>query len=720
MTAPARLAVVPPRPASDDGLPSPSVPAADASSALAAVVAELPRGGEVRHGQDEMARAIAEAVEAGRHLVVRAGTGTGKTLGYLVPAVLSGKRTVVATATRALQDQLGAKDLPFLEQTLAHPFTWAVLKGRSNYVCVQRLAEVAPRPVAADEDGSAEATTAGQLALDGLAERADPEELAAIASWAATTTTGDRAELDVEPSDSAWAAVSTTSRDCPGAARCPRGDRCFTEAARERAAQADVVVVNLHLYGLDLASDGAILPEHDLTVIDEAHVVDDIISATTGVEIGAGRFTHLARLLRGILAEAGDTITGVADSGPVLSSALVPHRDQRLTAPLPDALTGALAAVRRRVEAAQTALRGIPDGVGDDVQARAIRARQAATALLDEIDAVSAPTDAHVLFVTGPDHAPALRLAPLDVAGLLRERLWSRRTAVLTSATLAPGFGPHLGLPQRADELLDVGSPFDYPANGLIYCAARLPRPTDPRWPDLAIDELAALIDAAGGRTLALFTSYKAMDRAVDALRERLPFPLHRPGPAAQAGADRAVRPRPRDLPVRHHELLAGHRRPRPVAVAGHDRPPAVPPARRPAAPGPARARGRRGVPRHRRAAGVHAAGPGRRVASSARRPTGGRWPCSIPGWRRPATAPRSSPRSPACAARATGPRSRRSCASCARPAPPPPDHRRLWRPRSGPSVRSGPVRSARQKPRRSRAPSRRCQSLSTLTCSSR
>jgi ATP-dependent DNA helicase DinG len=531
------LAVAPPRPDGDDGLPSPSVSAADASAALAQVVAALPRGGEARPGQDEMARAVAEAIESGRHLVVRAGTGTGKTLGYLVPAVLSGKRTVVATATRALQDQLAAKDLPFLEATLGHPFTWAVLKGRSNYVCVQRLAEVAPSQgdAATGDGGSADNAggdghgsrpAASQLALDGLAERADPDELATIAAWAATTTIGDRAELAVEPSEAAWAAVSTTSRDCPGAARCPRGDRCFAEAARDRAALADVVVVNLHLYGLDLASDGAILPEHDVTVIDEAHVVDDIISATTGVEIGAGRFTHLARLLRGILAEAGDTITGVADSGPVLTSALVPHRDQRLTAPLPDALAGALAAVRRRVEAAQVALRGIREGAGDDVQARAIRARQAATALLEEIDAVSAPTDAHVLFVTGPEHAPTLRLAPLDVAGLLRERLWSRRTAVLTSATLAPGFGPHLGLPQRADELLDVGSPFDYPANGLIYCAARLPRPTDPHWADLAIDELAALIEAAGGRTLALFTSYKAMDRAVDTLRRRLPFPI--------------------------------------------------------------------------------------------------------------------------------------------------------------------------------------------------
>jgi ATP-dependent DNA helicase DinG len=556
----------------DAGLPSPAVPPDDVTSALARVVGALPGGGEARPGQAVMAGAIAESIATGHHLVVRAGTGTGKTLGYLVPAILSGRRVVVATATRALQDQLAAKDLPFLDRALGQPFTWAVLKGRSNYVCVQRLAELGnPGPGgggrsdggaggtlvglparaeradpgaagagvdegAADaEDAPAgdgfEATASGpvapaQLALDGLAERADPAELSAIAAWAATTATGDRADLDAEPSEAAWSAVSTTSRDCPGAQRCPRGDRCFTEAARARAAEADVVVVNLHLYGLDLASDGAILPEHEVTIIDEAHVVDDIISATTGVELGPGRFTHLGRLLRGVLAEAGDTISGVHDAAGVLTGALAPHRERRLTRPLPDALTGALAALRRRVEQAQAALRNIPESAADDVTARAIRARQAATALLDDLDAVSEPGDEHVLFVTGPEHAPALRLAPLDVAGLLRDRLWSRRPAVLTSATLAPGFGPQLGLPQRADELLDVGSPFDYPANGLIYCAARLPRPTDPRWPDAAIDELAALIEAAGGRTLALFTSYKAMHRAVETLRPRLPHAL--------------------------------------------------------------------------------------------------------------------------------------------------------------------------------------------------
>ncbi|HEX6422146.1 MAG TPA: ATP-dependent DNA helicase [Acidimicrobiales bacterium] len=579
------------------------MPAPDVTDALARVVRALPGGGEARPGQVEMAGAVADAIAAGRHVVVRAGTGTGKTLGYLVPAVLSGKRVVVATATRALQDQLAAKDLPFLDRHLGRSFSWAVLKGRSNYVCVQRLAEVAPAgvdgaagfgavpddgdrdrhsdrgdhdrgdhdrhsdrgdhdrgdhdrgdhdrgdhdrgdsdraertgaggegdgagtPVAAPTRAAGRSAAGGQLALDGLAERADAGELATIAAWAAVTTTGDRAELDTEPGDATWAAVSTTSRDCPGAHRCPRGDRCFAEAARARAAEADVVVVNLHLYGLDLAAGGAILPDHDVTVIDEAHVLDDIISATTGVEIGPGRFSHLGRVLRGILAEAGDTISGVADSAGVLTGALAGHRDQRLTAPLPDALAGALAAVRRRVEVAQSALRNLPDQAGDDVSARAVRARQAATALLDDLDAVTSPSDDQVLFVAGPEHAPALRLAPLDVADLLRERLWSHRAAVLTSATLAPGFGPQVGLPQRADELLDVGSPFDYPANGLIYCAARLPRPNDPRWPDAAIAELAALIEAAGGRTLALFTSYKAMHRAVEALRDRLPFPL--------------------------------------------------------------------------------------------------------------------------------------------------------------------------------------------------
>jgi ATP-dependent DNA helicase DinG len=496
------------------------------ADALRRVVAALPGGGEGRPGQVEMVEAVAAAVAEGRHLVVRAGTGTGKTLGYLVPAILSGRRVVVATATRALQDQLATKDLPFLDAHLDRPFDWAVLKGRSNYLCVQRLAELAPAAGSTVTDPAGEGQQLGLDHIDGFAERADPAELARLSDWARTTFTGDRADLDHEPSDAAWAAVSTTARDCPGAHRCPRGDDCFAEAARARAAEADVVVVNLHLYGVDLASDGGVLPEHDVAIIDEAHQVDDIISATAGVELAAGRFTHLARTLRGILAEAGDTIARVSDSGDLLTDALLGHRDQRLVTPLPTDLADTLVRLRNRVEQALTALRSIPDNATDDATARAVRARQAATTLLDDIDAVARPGEGHVLFVTGAERTPILRLAPLDVAPLLQRRLWSQRPAVLTSATVAPGFGARLGLPAGSDGLLDVGSPFDYQANGLIYCAARLPRPTDPRWADAAVDELAALVDAAGGRTLALFTSYRAMHRAVEALRERLPYPL--------------------------------------------------------------------------------------------------------------------------------------------------------------------------------------------------
>ena len=473
-----------------------------------------------------MAEAVAAAVLEGRHLVVRAGTGTGKTLGYLVPAILSGRRVVVATATRALQDQLATKDLPFLDEHLDQSFDWAVLKGRSNYLCVQRLAELAPGLASGDGDPPVGGVQMELHHIDGFAKRADPSELARLSDWARETLTGDRSDLDHEPSEAAWAAVSTTARDCPGAHRCPRGDDCFAEAARARAAEADVVVVNQHLYGLDLASDGAILPDHDVTIIDEAHQVDDIISATAGVELAAGRFAHLARTLRGILADAGDTITRVGDAGTLLTDALVGHRDQRLVTPLPTDLADTLVRLRNRVEEAVAALRSIPDDAPDDTSARAVRARQGATSLLDDIDAVAEPGEDHVLFVAGPERAPVLRLAPLDVAPLLQSQLWSRRPVVLTSATLAPGFGTQLGLPPGCDRLLDVGSPFDYQSNGLVYCAARLPRPTDPRWADAAIDELAALVEAAGGRTLALFTSYRAMERAARALRERLPYPL--------------------------------------------------------------------------------------------------------------------------------------------------------------------------------------------------
>ncbi|MET0663471.1 MAG: DEAD/DEAH box helicase, partial [Ilumatobacteraceae bacterium] len=249
------------------------------ADALARVTTRLP-GAEARLGQVEMADRVSEAIAARRHLVIQAGTGTGKTLAYLVPAIESRSTVVVATATKALQDQLALKDLPFLAEHLGVDFDFAVLKGRSNYICLQRLREMSSPDQA-------------QLELDTMALTTQVE-IKRIAEWVATTDTGDQADMEWTPTDNAWRAVSVGSDECPGADRCPLGDPCFAEQARRRAAAADVIVVNTHLYGLDVASGGAILPEHDVVVFDEAHVLEDVMSDTVGVEIAPGRFTALA------------------------------------------------------------------------------------------------------------------------------------------------------------------------------------------------------------------------------------------------------------------------------------------------------------------------------------------------------------------------------------------------------------------------------------------
>lgn len=478
-------------------------------AALARLAAASP-GGERRVPQDEMAAAVCTAIDTKRHLLAQAGTGTGKSWAYLVPTILSGRRTVVATATKALQDQLAGKDLPFLAEHLGHPFTFAVLKGRSNYVCQQRIAEI---------------SGAGQMTLDGLAERASPMELTALKTWAAITESGDRAELPTEPSGLAWAAVSVSAQECPGARRCPKGDACFAEAARRKAAEADVVVVNLHLLGLDLATNGAVLPEHDLVVVDEAHQLEDIVSDTCGFELSAGRFHNLARSVRAILDDPA-SIDDVETSATLLSGVLSDHVGRRLKGALHPDLADALALTRSRLDRVAAALRAVPDDSGDDVATRKARAVQLTTGLQDDVSAAGDVPQSSVAWVEGPEHRPSLRVAPIDVAELLKVGLWDRRTTVLTSATLPAGMAERIGMVGDHHDQIDVGSPFDYQANGLLYCAAHLPDPRQPAF-DLAVhDELEALISAAGGRTLALFTSYRAMDAAIAALRPRLTTPI--------------------------------------------------------------------------------------------------------------------------------------------------------------------------------------------------
>ena len=479
------------------------------AESLAQVTRALPAA-EDRPGQVAMAESVATAIRTGKHLIVQAGTGTGKTIGYLVPAVLAGKRVVVATATKALQDQLAAKDLPFLAEHLHRPFEWAVLKGRSNYICMQRIREI-------------QDATEGQLELEELAATTKVE-VKRLSTWAGATKTGDAAELNWSPTDRAWRAVSVGSDECPGATRCPMGKVCFAELARQRAQAADVIVVNLHLYGLHVAGGGALLPEHEVLVVDEAHQLEDIMSDTVGVQIGASQFTQLAAVLRRILDDPA-VVAPVADLAVALRQVLAPLVGERLQKPYPDLLQDTLIDARARIDRSQSALRAI-DTTVEDAKQRVLRAQQLATRLIDAIDVAIGAHDGYVAFVSGGTEFPRLEIAPLDVGPVLAKGIWQQRTAILTSATVPVSLAARVGLAAGTFTELDAGSPFDYANHALLYCARHLPDPRSPQYRSCVHDELAALITAAGGRTLALFTSWKAMDSAAEALRGRVPFPI--------------------------------------------------------------------------------------------------------------------------------------------------------------------------------------------------
>ena len=484
---------------------------AEIVAALQRVTSALPGGGEARPGQVDMALAVANAIRTKRHLIVQAGTGTGKSLGYLVPSILLGRSLVVATATKALQDQLAQRDLPFLQERLPVQFSWAVLKGRSNYLCRQRAAEVTNAP--------------DELGLEDSGDRAGPlgRQVRRLVEWGRTTVIGDRAELDFEPRPAAWQAVSVTSQECPGAPRCPHGDDCLAEAARLRAAAADVVVVNTHLYGAHLASGGMVLPEHELVVFDEAHELEDVMAASLGLEVGPGRLHALVRTSRALLPPSGQgPVDRLSEQAESLQRVLEPLDGRRLPAALPPDLEGALTGLETRLAALMEAVRAVPDE--PPTKARVL---QATTHLVEDLQTVAALDDSQVAWVERPDRTPVLKLAPIEVGPVLSNVLWDQVTGVLTSATIPPLIGPRVGLPEGGYDQLDVGSPFPFERNALLYCALHLPDPRDPAYGEALHEELGALILAAGGRTLALFTSWRAMHAAADALRDRIPGRLY-------------------------------------------------------------------------------------------------------------------------------------------------------------------------------------------------
>jgi ATP-dependent DNA helicase DinG len=483
-----------------------------------------------------MAEAIAKAMAARRNLVVQAGTGTGKSLAYLLPSLRAGRRVVVATATKALQDQLASKDLPFLAARRPEgSFEFAVLKGRSNYLCRQRA-----RETGSGREGTQRAVV--QSLIEETSSTVVPvptgvaEQIRHLVAWAEVSPSGDRAELDFEPDPRAWAAVSVGARECPGAHRCPSGSACFTEQARARAATADIVVVNTHLYASHVASGGAVLPDHDLVVFDEAHELEDVMTEGLGVELTPGRLRTLAQITGGLVGDDSQgLVEALAESGELLETAIRPIAGQRVLdshglSPTISTLDGRVAAVIGALRQAERSEREKQQEADPDTKSKRARALQSASHLAEDLRAIIGAGDDEVSWVesSGPaGRFVSLRLAPVDIGPVLAEQLWPKVTAVLTSATISKMAQARLGLPPETTDRLDVASPFPYYEHAVLYCATGLPDRRSPDAEAAIAEELRALIAAAGGRTLALFTSWRAMSETHERLKATLGFPIY-------------------------------------------------------------------------------------------------------------------------------------------------------------------------------------------------
>jgi ATP-dependent DNA helicase DinG len=504
-----------------------------------------------------MAEAVAHAFDTGEHLAVQAGTGTGKSLAYLVPAIARAVATeepvVVSTATIALQRQLVDRDLPALADSLVGALPrrpkFALLKGRGNYLCLNKIhngSTAEPDDVPQEELFDAAATTA--LGRD----------VQRLIKWSSSTETGDRDEVTPGVGDRSWSQVSVSARECIGASRCPFGTDCFAEKARDTAGHADVVVTNHALLAIDAISDAAVLPEHRLLVVDEAHELADRVTGVATAELSnavlSAASRRAARLVEPELAQRLDAATATFVSAIHVGT---PGRIDRLD----DDMTTYLTALRDAASRARSAIDTSPS----DPRAASARA-EAVTALSDISDTATRivasfvpeiPNRDDVVWLDHEEAAHAwghvrrtgestkggggsvravLRVAPLSVAALLRGRLFEQSTAVLTSATLTVGgsfdamaaaWGLTAGEQKPAWRGIDVGSPFEHAKSGILYVAAHLPPPgRDGTGSAEQLDEIESLIDAAGGRTLGLFSSMRAARAAAEVMRERLSIPV--------------------------------------------------------------------------------------------------------------------------------------------------------------------------------------------------
>ncbi len=511
-------------------------------------------GGEDRPGQVQMAHAVRESMRRREHLLVQAGTGTGKSLGYLVPAVLHDARVVVATATLALQHQLVQRDIPALLDAVAEVLgerpTYAVLKGRSNYACLHRIRDGVP-----DDQGT----------LVGLPEGSLGAEVLRLREWAeAESKAGGVGDRDSAPAhtEKVWHQVSVSHRECLGAAKCPYALECFAERGRERALQSRLIVTNHSLLAIDAIEGVPMIPEYDVVVVDEAHELSARVTQAATDELSVPAIERAARRARNFL--DGSQADDMSEAGDALRAAMADVAPGRIDV-LTEDLSGALTMVR---SAAASAFSAFPK---ESAAAEADAARQQARGMVDEVRKVAERLAAHsehevTWLAEREPHRGGNQLcvAPLQVWGQLRDRLLGEKTVVFTSATLKLGgdftaVASSIGLKptERVDHSIDdpadpsaeaavpvddaqdgvatddpvalpwrgidVGSPFDYPQQAILYVAKHLPPPGRDGLGDAQILEIGALLEAANGRTLGLFSSRRAAEAATEALREKLP-----------------------------------------------------------------------------------------------------------------------------------------------------------------------------------------------------
>lgn len=483
---------------------------------LSTAVAAL--GGQERAGQVQMAEAVTAAMENGEHLLVQAGTGTGKSLAYLVPSLLHEKRVVVATATLALQHQLVERDLPRLVEAVKDSgvdTSYAVLKGRSNYACLHRIREGVP-----DDQGALVELPEGSLGKKVLELRAWAEE------QVEDKASGER---DNAPrhTDKEWRQVSVNHRECLGAAKCPFGQECFAERAKEKAQRSHLIITNHSLLAIDAIEGVPMIPEYDVVVIDEAHELTTRVTQAATDELWAAEVERAAR--RSQRHVEGDQANDLADAADALRAAINEARPGRFDR-IPEDLADALVLVR---DAARACVSAYPKA-SDDADAAFQQAKGAVQELFATAERMAADLDSDVLWLSeGTERMPPrLCVAPLQVWGPMRDKLLTDKTVVFTSATLMLGgeFGTvarSFGLKQVDEEMpwlgLDVGSPFDYGRQAILYVARHLPQPGRDGMAPAMLDEIVELVDAAQGRTLGLFSSRRAAEAAAEVVRERLP-----------------------------------------------------------------------------------------------------------------------------------------------------------------------------------------------------